>query len=147
MPALHFFRDSVTFSRKTKGPNLVRKSVSIRRNRPSQNPRVLLALTGFEAMFSQKHNHVKEVYILPALDEPGPFGDGVDIRVAFGLRDSSGNWDDPYEGSADIGLIVVDDDTLDASADGVCQFPYSSGCGPMSLPFSLAGQVAEFPAH
>jgi hypothetical protein len=127
---ISFFKKDIPFQRHTGGSSIFRTSVDISSAKPTDKTRVLLALTGFDVRYSKEDHHIQRLLILPELDEHGPFGDSVDIRVELGLRDSSGNWDDPFEGTVNLGLIVVTDPDVEVDMDQSASFSFITGSGP-----------------
>lgn len=140
---LHLFEETIPFARKVGGPNTARRSISIQRPNATTNARVLLAVTGFDIGYDSEDHHLSRVYLRPQLDEYGPFGDSVDVRVDFGFRDSSGNWDDAYSGSVKLGVLVVDDPDMDVASDLNGTFPNDSGYGPLVQTTFHQPQVAN----
>jgi hypothetical protein len=128
---LSFFEKTVNFSRTTGGANEQRVTVDISRPNPSNNSRVLINLKGYDIRYKGEDHHLLRTFIRQELDDFGPFNSSVNIKVTLGLRDSSGNWDDPYEGSVTLGIIVIDDDRFDIF-EGNRRFSYRSGVGPRS---------------
>lgn len=128
---LSFFEHTQHFARKAGGPNDITVSVDVPRDNPSPQARVLLVLKHFDIRFRNEDHHLMTVFVEPHVDGFGPFTDSVPIRIRFGLRDASNNWDDEYEGEVTLGLIVVDDDDIQTQ-HGELSFSQTEDFGPMS---------------
>jgi hypothetical protein len=65
-------------------------------------------LQGYDARFVDGDHHLGELQIQFAttIVNDAPDGPEVVVTATFGLRDWSGNWDDPYAGSVQFCLIT-----------------------------------------
>ena len=103
---LSFMRKTIAFASQTGGPR--RSSVRVSFGGPVL--RVDAALNGFDIGFSRGEHPLKrqqvDVSAVPVAGRPAD----VDVTVTLALRDDSGNYDDPYEGSVEVLLVaeVVD---------------------------------------
>ena len=128
---LSFFEHTFNISPTRGGPTTTRATIDIPRPNPDTNARVLLVLKSFDVSFTNADHHLLRVFVLPELDGFGPFTNTVPIRLSMGMRDSSGSWDDEYEGTIRLGIIVVDDSSVDVFGD-TQQFPFQRGFGPQT---------------
>ena len=79
------------------------------------------AVSGYTARFTNGDHELKMVTVKVEAQVAGPVEEPdygkvwvVDVFATLGLRDASGNWDDPYEGEitcclmADLGRVLPD---------------------------------------
>lgn len=109
---ISFFKHQFKLCRKKGGPGEITEWVNITRSNPGDNPVVRLVLTGFDISFYNDDHPLHRVFVEPLVDGPGPFREYVPIKVKMGIRDHSNSWDDDFEGSVELGIIVIDDDQI-----------------------------------
>jgi hypothetical protein len=88
-----------TFPSRSGGPQLLAKTVEF----PTTVRHAVVAINGFSIGYtSSDHELLRE-----EIDASYTINNNVvTVRVTFALRDSSGNFDDPYNGFVDVVLIV-----------------------------------------
>lgn len=128
---LTFFEHTFNIGPTSGGPTTTQANINITRPNPDPNARVALVLKSFDVSFTNEDHHLLRVFIRPELDGFGPFTNTVPIRLSMGMRDSSGSWDDRYEGVIRLGIIVVDDDRVDVFERSQ-QFSHQRGSGPQT---------------
>jgi hypothetical protein len=102
--SLQIANDSQTFgSISGTGPNSITKTVVM----PGPVSQVTAILTGFIVEFSRGDDHHLgqldvQVQVLPGTSLPGT---NVQVRIIYGLRDWSGNWDDQYDGTIFFAVV------------------------------------------
>jgi hypothetical protein len=96
------------------------------------------ALTGFMARFSTEDHHLLQLEADVASQSPGP--SQLQISGTYGLRDSSGNWDDAYDGlirHAALGTTPTESGFGEIRT-GRMDFAPQSGSGPREQTTSIA---------
>lgn len=129
---ISFFEHEFRISPKIGGPVTTQANVDISRQNPAPDARIILVLKSFDVQFTEADKHLLRVFVWPEIDGFGPFTDTAPIRLSLGLRDSSGSWDDKYEATVRVGIIVVDDSRV--SVFGQTQpFQFVTGLGPQTV--------------
>lgn len=100
--ALQIANDSQAFGPLSgAGPNVVTKSVTM----PTPVSQATAIMTGLIAEFSQGNDHHLGQLDVQVQVVPSAPGSTVQVRVTFGLRDWSGNWDDQYDGTVFFAVV------------------------------------------
>jgi hypothetical protein len=100
--AVEFRNLRFTFPSQTGGPK-----VQVQTPEFSTNVRsAVAAINGFNIGYSNGDHELFRETIDASAATTRPLSRAVAVTVNFGLRDSSGNFDDPYEGFVDVALIV-----------------------------------------
>jgi len=63
-------------------------------------------LTGFNIEYSGQNDHHLGLLDIEVSVPPGGIsGSTVNVNISYGLRDWSGNWDDPYDGTIFFSVV------------------------------------------
>jgi hypothetical protein len=91
-----------------------------------------VALTGFTAKFSGEDHHLLQLQVELSAQRPAPRR--LEATGTYGLRDSSGNWDDSYEGHLGYTAVGVPSNKSPTLLlqSGRFDFGPQSGSGPRS---------------
>lgn len=95
--AIQIRNDSQTFGPVSgNGPQALTKTVTL----PQPVTTATALLTGFIAQFSGgDDHHLGQLEVQVDVPTGGVNGANVQVKITFGLRDWSGNWDDRYDGT------------------------------------------------
>lgn len=102
--SLQIVNDSQTFGPISgTGPNFATRTVTM----PVAVSQATAILTGFIVEFSQGNDHHLgqldvQVQVLGGTATPST---NIQVRVTYGLRDWSGNWDDQYDGTIFFAVV------------------------------------------
>jgi hypothetical protein len=128
---LSFFEHTFNIGPVSGGPTMEHAVVDITRPNPDPNARVILVLKSFDVRFTDADHHLLRVFVRPEVMGNVPFTNTVPIRLSMGMRDSSGSWNDQYEGTIRLGIIAVDDNRVDVF-EGTEMFDSRGGLGPLT---------------
>ncbi len=116
------------------GPRTLNESVRFSNNIDSN----AVGLTGFMARFSTSDHHLLQLEADLEGQSPGP--NQLQVSGTYGLRDSSGNWDDQYDGLlryAAVGSARTDNQLAEIRT-GRIEFAPQSGSGPREQTTSIS---------
>jgi hypothetical protein len=100
--ALQIKNDSQAFGPTSgTGPNSIAKTVAM----PAAVTQATAILTGFIAEFSHGDDHHLGQLDVQVQVTGAPSGANVPVRITYGLRDWSGNWDDQYDGTVFFAVV------------------------------------------
>ena len=100
--ALQIKNDSQAFSpRRGSGPNSTIKNVTM----PAAVTQATAILTGFIAEFSHGDDHHIGQLDVQVQVASAPAGTTVPVRITYGLRDWSGDWDDDFDGTVFFAVV------------------------------------------
>lgn len=100
---------SVPFSSSGGGPTTVRTVVEGLSSGAPQT--IFIVLRGFDIGYDHGDHHLREIIIQPRLTAPDAVG-RAELVVEAGVRDASGNWDDPYSGHVDVDIVIGPDSAV-----------------------------------
>lgn len=83
------------------GPNVANKTVTM----PGPVTQAVAILTGFIVEFSHGDDHHLGQLDVQVQVTGAPSGANVPVRIIYGLRDWSGNWDDQYDGTIFFSVV------------------------------------------
>lgn len=108
------------------GPRTLNESVRFRNNVNTS----VAALTGFTSRFSTSDHHLLQLEADVDGQSPGP--NQMQVSGTYGLRDSSGNWDDDYDGILRYAALGTtnNDNQIPQIRTGRMEFSPQSGSGP-----------------
>lgn len=100
--ALQITNDSQSFGPVSgTGPNSMLKTVTL----PAAVSQATAILTGFIVEFSHGDDHHLGQLDVQVQVAGAPSGANVPVRITYGLRDWSGNWDDQYDGTVFFAVV------------------------------------------
>jgi len=137
-----FFRQRFTFDdHNGKTHNTKTDKISIKRDKPSDQAKVLIVLCGFDVSYAGTDHHVERFAINIEADGFGPYTNDVPVKVSVLLRDKNG--DDNFSGSVDVGVIVIDSDKVHVYND-TKSFAEKQGSGPQAGETFIVANVPNF---
>lgn len=100
--ALQIKNDSQAFGPlRGSGPNTTLKTVTM----PAAVTQATAILTGFIVEFSHGDDHHLGQLDVQVQLAGAPSGANVPVRITYGLRDWSGDWDDDYDGTIFFAVV------------------------------------------